>query len=942
MYEGTHSFQSETSMKSSKELEIRIFPMLGLAFFVCFWPHPVSAQTPFTRTYQLGGGIEVACCAKGPMSWGFTPVIRDTSLSGNVQITSVAVSDSGSVLATDRNGVAGTTWEIFIGASPCGFPAGELQGSVSLTTYSCSSSTASTQLIFNTNTVFSGPVPQSGIFSASENFITNVFTASDIGQFISGTTTASNVTQGLYLQVLLWGGDVGADLKVSNISVTVTGTAGAVQQQLQCGKPTGQLLDFTPSGDFGTIGQSEWAWSFSPQGGTPPYRFSLASGAANIPGFRIDTAPDAPNWIPAGEGTLFGQAPVGAAANTPFTTQVEVTDCAGISITHPVTVRFSPIDFNIQWMPSQVSEEQAFSIPLTGIGGTPPYSIALVAGSLPPGVALNTATNAITGTPASGSAGLWSFTLRISDAGGSSFERGYGMNVITLGVTSPRLVIGKVGQNLNWPVVVSGGTPPYHCSLDVNSGLPSGFSIDPTCAITGTPTYELDSVWGFSIDVIDSAPIPNRALFRFNARVMGASPQPLMLAPRYESAELIPSATRGEYYQDQAAVVGGVPPWSCALAPGSSLPSGVSLFDLSAVDSLQDYEGCFLVGSVFAPGDYGFTVRVTDSVGNYGDFPATWHVSPLAVWNRYPPYGSNIPYLNKSYSQALLVSGGTPPYTITPLEPYPVDLTIGVNDPDAVLTGKVLEAGYGMPLDFEVRDSVGNTLTNDSLTQALAAPGILTLLITNGPEAAAITGRYYANDLDVFGPVHNPPYTVLLLADPTGPQPTRTTLPAGLTLVTPFTTPYDTNAVARIEGTPTEAGDFSYLLSIKDAAGNVGQRAISMHVAAAGVSIDVSADVKITSTAFAYNRKTKTFTGAVTVANTSAMMLNGPLSVVLTALTPGVAALNPSGSTASGPYYTFDVLPLAPGKSASFGVEFTDASNARIDFTPKTYSGAPR
>ena len=149
-----------------------------------------------------------------------------------------------------------------------------------------------------------------------------------------------------------------------------------------------------------------------------------------------------------------------------------------------------------------------------------------------------------------------------------------------------------------------------------------GLLIDPSCAVKGTPTYELNSVWGFSIDVSDSAPVPNRAVFRFDARVMGASPQPLTLTPRYESVELIPTATRGEYYQDQAAVAGGVPPWTCAPAPGSSLPSGVSLFNLSMVDSLQDYEGCYLVGSVFATGDYSFTLRVTDSVGNIRRFPS--------------------------------------------------------------------------------------------------------------------------------------------------------------------------------------------------------------------------------------------------------------------------------------------------------------------------------
>ncbi len=711
----------------------------------------------------------------------------------------------------------------------------------------------------------------------------------------------------------------------------------------KCGSATGEPLDFTPSGDFGTIGQSEWAWSFTPQGGTPPYTFSLATGASNIPGFRISTAPDAPSWIPAGDGTLFGQAPAGAATNTPFTTQVEVTDCAGASVTHPVTVRFSPIDFNIQSMPSQISEGQTFSIPLSGIGGTPPYSISLVAGSLPPGVNLNTANNTITGVPAAGSAGQYSFTLKISDTGGSSFERGYGMNVITLGVTSPRLVIGNVGKSLDWPVVVTGGTAPYHCSLNLASSLPSGFTIDPACAVKGIPTYSLDSVYGFTIDIADSAaPVPHKASFRFDTRVLGASPQPLTLTPRYESVELFPSATRGQYYEDQAAVSGGVPPWTCALASGSSLPAGVSLFNVSTVDSAQDYEGCFLVGSVFAPGDYSFTVQVTDSVGNSLSFPATWHVTPLAVWNKYPPYGSNIPYLNQAYLQALLVSGGTPPYTITPLKPYPVDLTIGTNDPDAVLAGTVLEAGYGMPLDFGIRDSAGNTLTNESLLSALAGTGILTLFVNYGPQPAATTGQYYAINLDNSGPVHNPPYTVSLLADPTGPHPTRTTLPAGLSLVSPFSDPNDTNAVARIEGVPTESGDFSYLLLIKDSAGNLGQRAISIHVAAAGVSIDVSADVKITTTAFTYSRRTKIFSGTVTVTNTSTTTLNGPLSTVLTGLTAGVTVLNSTGSTASGPYYTFDVLPLLPGQFATFGVEFSDPSNAVIRFTPKTYSGEPQ
>src|ERR1700689_1008879 len=111
-------------MESPEHFRILVYrlPIALLIVFLCVvYSHPAYSQMTFTRTYQLGGGIEVACCAKGPRSWGFTPVIQDTSLSGNIQITSISASDSGNILATDPNGVAGTTWEIFVGPAPCGF-----------------------------------------------------------------------------------------------------------------------------------------------------------------------------------------------------------------------------------------------------------------------------------------------------------------------------------------------------------------------------------------------------------------------------------------------------------------------------------------------------------------------------------------------------------------------------------------------------------------------------------------------------------------------------------------------------------------------------------------------------------------------------------------------------------------------------------------------------
>jgi YVTN family beta-propeller protein len=203
----------------------RSFPwqlLLLVAIGFLFGSTPSFAQTPFSRTYHLNGNIEVSCCTNGE-SYGFTSLVQDTTLSGPLKITSISVSDSGNIITTDPNGVAGTTWEIFVGNSSCGFPVGQFNnGSIQVGTYTCG---AATQLIFNTNGTFTAPT--SGAFAGSYNFQSAQLTTNDLGQFVSASNNPTSLSSGLYVQVLLWGGDVGADLKLSNISLTVTGTIGS-------------------------------------------------------------------------------------------------------------------------------------------------------------------------------------------------------------------------------------------------------------------------------------------------------------------------------------------------------------------------------------------------------------------------------------------------------------------------------------------------------------------------------------------------------------------------------------------------------------------------------------------------------------------------------------------------------------------------------------------
>jgi hypothetical protein len=104
--------------------------------------------------------------------------------------------------------------------------------------------------------------------------------------------------------------------------------------------------------------------------------------------------------------------------------------------------------------------------------------------------------------------------------------------------------------------------------------------------------------------------------------------------------------------------------------------------------------------------------------------------------------------------------------------------------------------------------------------------------------------------------------------------------------------------------------------------------------------ISVSSLVSVTSTGLVYSRVTRTFSGTLTVLNTSGQSIAGPIEIVLTNLTAGVTLLNATGTTAGNSYVT--VLPsgsLAPGQSANIAIRFGDPSNALIHFTPIAYSG---
>ena len=105
--------------------------------------------------------------------------------------------------------------------------------------------------------------------------------------------------------------------------------------------------------------------------------------------------------------------------------------------------------------------------------------------------------------------------------------------------------------------------------------------------------------------------------------------------------------------------------------------------------------------------------------------------------------------------------------------------------------------------------------------------------------------------------------------------------------------------------------------------------------------VNVTGQVSVTSSGLVYSHLTQTFSGTVTVLNTSGQSIAGPIEIVLTNLTAGVTLANATGTFVGNPYITVLASGSLPvGQPANVAVRFSDPSNALIHFTPVVYFGS--
>ncbi|MGD0732186.1 MAG: putative Ig domain-containing protein, partial [Terracidiphilus sp.] len=613
--------------------------------------------------------------------------------------------------------------------------------------------------------------------------VTNDQNAAGVTWSVTGGGTLSGETSTSATYTAPAAGSSAQTITITATSVANTSESGTISLTIPA------TLSITSTGGVsGSLaGQVGTAYSvqLSASGGISPYTWTITSGAL-------------PSCLSMTSGGLITGTPTASCSGT-FTITFQVTDSGtptSLSATLQLTLVIAaapPITFTGN-MPATGTFGTAYtgSAAATGGAGTLTYS----ATGLPAWLTLNTATGAVTGTPATAAAvGKFTFTVTATDTFGDSatspqYTITVGYPLVTIAPVGGALPVAYANAAYSTTLVAAGGSGTGY--IWSATGLPSWLSIAPaTGVLSGRPTAAASAA-SFTVNVTDSA--NNTASGRYSVTVdpgVSISPSggalPVAYANAAYSTTLTASGGSGTGYTWSAT---GLPAWL----------------------SISSSTGALTGTPTAAAAAANFTVMVTDSLGNTGS--ASYAVTVLAGIS-IAPSGGALPaaFANAPYSTTLVATGGSGTgysWSATGLPAW-----LSINSTTGALTGTPTAAASAASFTVNVTDSAHNTASGSYSVTVNTGVGITP---SGGALPTAYVGANYSETLAAAGG-SGTGYKFALASG--------SSLPSWLTL----------SQAGVLSGTPTAAANsVSFTVKVTDSDNNTGSATLSITVDA-GISI---------------------------------------------------------------------------------------------------------
>jgi lysophospholipase L1-like esterase len=503
-------------------------------------------------------------------------------------------------------------------------------------------------------------------------------------------------------------------------------------------------------------------------GGVAGYTWDL-SGGALPPGISLDASSGTIEGIPTESGTFTFTATV-SDGSTPSPQSV--------SETYTLTVAASPPV--LQLAPPEATVNIPYAYTPSVSGGVEPYTWSIASGGLPAGLSLEPSTGAISGTPTT--TGSVSVTLRVADSSLPASQSVTAHASLVVGAAPPlqiettALPAATSEEPYRALVFASGGTRPLSFSI-THGSLPSGLSLDAeTGVISGTPSSQATSE--FTLQVADSSQ-PSQVRTAVLSITVNAPP-----ALTIATSELS-NATAGDSYSQTLIATGGTRPYKWSLSSGV-LPPGLTLSEATGQ----------LAGTLTEPGQFAFTVKVTDSATTpkTASVPLTITIQPassLTLTTTSISPGEQGAY----YDGSLEAQGGVAPYTWS-IAAGALPEGLSLDPSSGAIYGDPTSYGtYSFTVQVDDSSSPSPEASARKLSIKIAPAPPLSVSATS--LAAGTQGQYYEQPLGVSGGVA--PYSVTVSSG---------ALPEGLSI----------DAYGDVYGEITSAQSEPFTLSISDGA----------------------------------------------------------------------------------------------------------------------------